>query len=81
MKHVSTLAIALGLSLVTACGSESAAEETSTPEVPAEATEAAETTTQTTVHYTCASGCGAEKDAAAADGIPQHCGAPMAAKP
>ena len=78
MKHVSVLATALGLGtlwLLPACG-DSTAEET-TPEVPAEA----EATTQTTVHYTCAAGCGTEKDAPLADGVPECCESPMVATP
>ena len=81
MKQLSILALSLGtLWILPACGGDTSAEE-SAPEVPTEAEEAAETTTQTTVHYTCAHGCGGEADAALADGIPEHCGAPMVAKP
>jgi spermidine synthase/tetratricopeptide (TPR) repeat protein len=81
MKQLSILALSLAtLWIVPACGGDTSAEE-GTPEVPTEAEEAAETTTQTTVHYTCAHGCGGEADAALADGIPEHCGAPMVAKP
>jgi hypothetical protein len=81
MKHINVLATALGLGalwLLPACSGET--EAGGAPEAP-ETPAATETTTQTTVHYTCAHSCGGEADAALSEGIPQHCGAPMVAKP
>ncbi len=79
MKHVCTVASVLGLGalwLLPACSGETEGKKKA-PEVEAEA----EAATATTIHYACASECGEEQDAAPADGIPEHCDAPMIAMP